>query len=106
MIVTKTTRARPAAPRLGRQPMTVVRRWLLVLAMAAAAGACATHPPAAAEWVKIDSAAEDIEQAKTACKKEAYEASEDVSRTGYPSSQALAAFNKCMRQRGWTQQAR
>ncbi len=86
--------------------MTVVRRWLLVLTMAAAAGACATRPPAAAEWVKIDPAAEELEQAKAACEKESYEASKDVARAGYPGSQALAAFYQCMRQRGWTQQAR
>jgi hypothetical protein len=86
--------------------MTALRRWLVLLVMAAAAGACATRPPAAGEWVKIDPAAEDLEQARAACKKEAYEASEDVPRAGYPTNQALAAFSKCMRQRGWAQQAR
>jgi hypothetical protein len=86
--------------------MRGVRRPLLVLALMATVAACAAHAPTKSEWVKIDPAAEDLEHARAACKKEAYEASKDVPRAGYANDQALAAFIACMRQHGWARQAR
>lgn len=86
--------------------MRGVRRPILVLALMAAVAACATHAPPKSEWVKIDPAAEDLEQARAACRKEAFEVSKDVPRAGYADDQALAAFSECMRKRGWARQAR